>query len=253
MLTIVSIVSMVIIAAATLIYASLTYFLLREQQREKRKPRIQEIVNVVLHPLIEQLESQKGYIKGGNLERIHEIHVGTTGRREVVTKLITFSGKEKLIYDKFKKEHLSIATKIESYDDKVEELKGVLNEYWDKVISLPDFVNKLSEKFEEYKERESHLHVPSFELKRDNLKTIALYIIHNKPEFEESDQHAVYYKFWNLYGKELREFRKRPELKNYKKDIEKRHKDLLKSADRLSKGLRAILDKHTDKYGVTYK
>ncbi len=245
MLTIVQIVSTGVIAAATLIYASLTYFLLREQRREKRKPLIQDIVNVVIHPVIKQLEKQKSYLKEGNLEWIH---IRTA---DVATKLIMFSSdKEKLIYDKFKKERPRIATKIENYDNKIEELKEVLNEYWDKVMSLPDYENTLSEKFEEYKERENPSHMPYFELNDDNLRTIALYIIHNKPEFEESEQHAAYYKFWNLYGKELREFRKRSEVKNYKKDIEKRHKDLLKSADRLSKGLRAIFDKYMDEYGV---
>jgi len=246
MLTIVSIVSTVVIAAATLIYASLTYFLLREQQREKRKPLIQEIVNVVLHPFIEQLERQERYLKEGNLEWIH-IMVDDVATK-LSTKLIMFScSEEMLIYDKFKKKNSRIATKIESYDDKIEELKEILDEFTDKVISLPYFKNKLSEKFKEYKRIESPSEEIYFELNDEALMTIALYIIHNKLVL---DQHAVYYKFWNSYEKEFFEFRKRSEVKNYKKDIEKRHKDLLKSADRLSKGLRAILDKYMDKYGV---
>lgn len=247
MLTIVSIVSTVVIAAATLIYASLTYFLLLEQRREKRKPLIQEIVNVILRPLIEQLERQKSYLKGGNLEWIHIRR--DDGMDDVATNLISMfsSDKENLIYDKFKKKNSRIATKIKNYYDKIGELKEVLNELTNKVISLPYFKNKLSEKFEEYKRIESPSEEIYFELNDEALGTIADYIIHNK---QVLDQHAVYYKFWNSYEKEFFEFRKRFEVKNYKKDIEKRHKDLLKSADRLSKGLRAILDKYMDEYGV---
>ncbi|NAS88156.1 hypothetical protein C4E24_00195 [ANME-1 cluster archaeon AG-394-G21] len=67
--------SSVVIATATVIYATLTYLLLREQQREKKKPRIQEISDFVINPLVKRLESQKSYLKKGDFgwEKIRNI------------------------------------------------------------------------------------------------------------------------------------------------------------------------------------
>ena len=58
--------SSVVIATATVIYATLTYLLLREQQREKKKQRIQEISDFVIYPLVKRLESQKSYLEKGD-------------------------------------------------------------------------------------------------------------------------------------------------------------------------------------------
>jgi len=67
--------SSVVIATATVIYATLTYLLLREQQREKKKQRIQEISDFVIYPLVKRLESHKSYLKKGDFgwEKIRDI------------------------------------------------------------------------------------------------------------------------------------------------------------------------------------
>lgn len=44
-------IALIVTSVATVAYATLTYFLLREMRREKKKPIIEEILGVVLHPL----------------------------------------------------------------------------------------------------------------------------------------------------------------------------------------------------------
>ena len=95
--------SSIVIATATVIYATLTYLLLREQQREKKKPRIQEITDVVIRPLVERSESQKRYLERGDFGWIQSGYVGN------ITKLTYLGNMEKIIYDDFKKAYPKVA------------------------------------------------------------------------------------------------------------------------------------------------
>ena len=157
--------SSVVIATATVIYATLTYLLLREQRREKEKPRIQEITEVVILPMVERLESQKRRLEKGDFGWTQNGYVWN------ITKLgSTFSGgTEKLIiYDDFKKAYPKVANEIEEHDKEVEKLKGNLKEFADKIKSQPDFKNKLSERFGEYRRREKPKNASYFELTARN-------------------------------------------------------------------------------------
>ena len=137
-------VATVVIAFATVIYATLTYFLLREQRREKEKPRILEIGEVVIYPLIGMLEGHKYHLKEGNF-------IWTERGLKHVNRLTAFLGMEELIYDDFKKAYPKITAKIKEYDEKVEKLKQAFDNFADKIKSLPDFENNVFRKFEEYK------------------------------------------------------------------------------------------------------
>ncbi|MEA1999361.1 MAG: hypothetical protein U9N61_08590 [Euryarchaeota archaeon] len=98
--------SSVVIATATVIYATLTYLLLREQRRKKEKPRIQEITEFVINRLVKRLESQKRYLKKGDFG-------WEDGGCVNITKLTyTFSwGMKELIYDDFKRAYPKVAKK----------------------------------------------------------------------------------------------------------------------------------------------
>jgi len=220
--------SSVVIATATVIYATLTYLLLREQRREKEKPRIQEIAEVVILPMVERLESQKKCLEKGDF--------GWTQNGDVwnITKLgSTFSGgTEKLIiYDDFKKAYPKVANKIEEHDKEVEKLKGNLKEFADKIKSQPDFKNKFSERFGEYM-REKPKNANYFELKDRNCGHILELIVNNEQELSRD---VDYPGFRNLYGKEFLSFRDKEEVKEYKDEVERRRKSLLGVEDSILK------------------
>ena len=112
--------SSVVIATATVIYATLTYLLLREQQREKKKQRIQEISDFVIHPRVKRLESQKSYLEKGDFG-YEDKEV-----RYVTEFTATFWGIKKLIYDDFKVDDSKVGDNIEEHDKEVEKLKDSL-------------------------------------------------------------------------------------------------------------------------------
>ena len=116
-------------------------------------------------PMVERLESQKRRLGKGDFGWTQNGYVWN------ITKLgSTFSGgTEKLIiYDDFKEAYPKVANEIEEHDKGVEKLKGNLKEFADKIKSQPDFKNKLSERFGEYRMREKHENASYFELTARN-------------------------------------------------------------------------------------
>ncbi|MCW3133730.1 MAG: hypothetical protein N2V78_05320 [Methanophagales archaeon] len=237
--------SSVVIAIVTIIYATLTYLLLREQRREKEKPRIQEITEVVIHPLVGRLEEQKSYLGKGDF-----------GWEEgYVTNITELSSTflwniKKLIYDDFKTAYSGVGDKIEEHDKEVEKLKESLKEFADKIKSLPDFKNKVSEKLEEYRKREKPENASLFEPTVKSFGHILEHIVNNKQELSER---YVYHKFWSLHGKEFLSFRERKEVKECKAEVEGRRKNLLEREDNILKDLMDILKRLRKEYGISYK
>ena len=237
--------SSVVIAIVTIIYATLTYLLLREQRREKEKPRIQEITEVVIHPLVGRLEEQKSYLGKGDF-----------GWEEgYVTNITELSSTflwniKKLIYDDFKTAYSGVGDKIEEHDKEVEKLKESLKEFADKIKSLPDFKNKVSEKLEEYRKREKPENASLFEPTAKSFGHILEHIVNNKQELSELN---VYHKFWSLHGKEFLSFRERKEVKECKAEVEGRRKNLLEREDNILKDLMDILKRLRKEYGISYK
>jgi len=64
----------------------------------------------------------------------------------------------------------------------VEKLKGNLKEFADKIKSQPDFKNKLSERFGEYRMREKPKNASYFELTARNCGYILELIVNNEQE-----------------------------------------------------------------------
>ncbi len=240
--------STLVIAIATVIYATLTYLLLQEQQREKEKPRIQEISEFVIHPLVKGLESHKSYLEKGDFgwEEIGGVKYVTH-----ITKLMyTFEGIDELIYDDFKEVYPKVGDKIEEHDKEVEKLKESLKEFAEKIISLQDFKNKVSESFEGYWKSEKTEKASLFEPTDKNFGYISELIVNNKQELNKRD---TYHKFWSLYGKEFLSFRERKEIKECKAEVERRRKNLLEREGSIFKDLRDILKRFRKEYGIIYK
>jgi hypothetical protein len=236
--------SSVVIATATVIYATLTYLLLREQQREKKKQRIQEISEFVIHPLLKRLESQKSYLEKGDFGYEDKVV------RSVTEFTATFWGIKKLIYDDFKVVDSKVGDKIEEHDKEVEKLKDSLKEFADEIKSLPDFRNTVSERFEEYRKSEKTEKASLFEPTDKNFGYISELIVNNKQELNE--RHA-YRKFWSLYGKEFLSFRERKEITECKAEIDGRRKNLLEREGSIEKDLMGILKIFRKEYGITYR
>jgi hypothetical protein len=237
--------SSVVIATATVIYATLTYLLLREQRREKEKPRIQEITEVVILPQVKRLESQKRYLGKGDFGWIQSGYVGNITKLEFPF----LWGMEKLIYDDFKKVYPKVANKIEEHDKGVEKLKENLKEFADKIKSQPDFKNKVSERFMGYRRREKPENVSYFELTARNFGYILELIVNNEQELSRD----VYREFWSLYGGEFLSFREREEVKECKAEVEKGRKNLLDFEDSILKDLMGILKRFREEHGIIYK
>lgn len=246
-----------VVMVATVIYASLTFLLLREQRIERNKIRFQEIADVLIFPLIEKLDDDEKYLKKGEVVWC-QIENQTSSLRHP-TKLIPISDpsygrsdpsyrRTKIVYGDFKKQSPKIAEKIEKHDKEVEKLKEIIDKFADNIRSLPDFEKKVSEKFEEYKRVASSSDTSYFEPKTRYLPYILGLIVSNQRELREL---YVYHGFWSQHGKGLLEFRERPELKNYKIDIETRCENLLELTDKLLEDLEAVVNKYIKKYGIS--
>jgi hypothetical protein len=234
-------ISTVVVAGATVLYASLTYFLLREQRREKEKPRIQEIGDVVIYPLIKKLEEQKILFETGDFKW------SQNGFYYKQHQLELSQGVEKLVYEEFKKNFPKIVNDIEKYGGELLKQKAILDSFANKIGLLPDFKEKVLNYFDEYKKEKSANGF--FDPNIKNLGYILEDIVNNRKELRQSDG---YYNFWNLYGGDLLRLRDRKELRDYKAKVENGTKDLLTLIDKILNSLLNIMSRYRADYGIIY-
>ena len=91
-----NIVLLSILAFATLAYATLTFFVLREQRRGKKKPVIEEMLRIVIHPLLNDVERERQFLSQSKFEWQH------SSKRMVCNSLVpTKSGGEKMVLANF--------------------------------------------------------------------------------------------------------------------------------------------------------
>ncbi len=234
--------SSIVIAAAAVIAVILTCLRHIEQRREKNKPRIQKIAEVVIYPLVERLESQKRDLEKGTIgweKSGYPTHVNT----------LSIFLWDKRICDDFKKDNQKVTDKIEKHDGEVKKLRACLQEFADNIKSLPDFKNTISTRFEEYKSREKRGNASFFDPTAENFGNILESIVNNEQELNERN---VYHKFWSLYGKELLKFREREEVLEYKIEAEKSCRILIDIESAILNDLRNILKKFRVKYGIVH-
>lgn len=231
------------LAIITAVYATITFLLLREQQRKKQKPIIQEFVEIIIYPTIEQLESQKGSFKIG------DFMWDKSGFHYYKQKVAMFIDAEKLIYEHFSEAFPKISNKIKNYNKSLEKQKDNLDNFANEIRSLPDFKEGVFERFEEYK-RKTKSPDTFFEPNNQNIEYILEDVVNNKLKLNQSN---AYCRFWNQNGRELVEFRNREEIKNDKEEVEKGCENLVALADTILKDLKTILGKYRRKYGIIYK
>jgi len=237
-------ISPLVIAFATLVYATLTYFLLREQRREKEKPRIEEMFDVIILPSWEQLHSNLRTLKQGNFGWRYG---GYTNIAKLKTR---FSfGAERLVYENFERAYSGskITRNIHEHDEKVERLEKALNELAKKIDS-PDFRKMCIEQVKKYSKEAPAENKISSHLVEDSYRYILEDIINNRKELDESN---AYCGFWEKHGKSFLKYRENAraqvdEVKRIAKSLEKLSEELLSD-------LRNIINHFQEEYGISVR
>lgn len=236
-------------AIATCIAIFFMWWQLKEQQRIKEKPRIQELNDVIIIPLILKLETQIDCIKKGDIG-----YNNLTGIAEHISRLVSFSPDEKLLYNDFAKEYSEIHKKILEHDEKLKELEKSARYLADKLEEHELFCKKFNEKIKEYnqilqKEDKSDQCI------RENERlwlsnAIVEWLVNNKYKLERTHSR---FDFWLRYSSEFFDILEASGIKNYKKDFEEKKKEMRFISEDILNNLKEIRDDLTRKYGLKTK
>lgn len=238
-------IALIVTSVATVAYATLTYFLLREMRREKKKPIIEEILGVILYPLKYFLDGEITDFKKGNA-RLSFIK----GKFRMES-LVPFPswGVEPLVYGNFRKSHPDLAKLIDKHDDLVAELETKADAIA-KVLYTPKFKKKCRELIEEWDEEvEKHLKL-SRAYDGDRLsENLLTYIVDN---IEDLIEGHVLREFWekkhDIFFKDKERLAKKQcnDLKNTLKRLSDFTENLLTKTNKL-------IEKYQKKYGISAK
>ena len=238
--------ALIITSAATVVYATLTYLLLRETRREKKKPIIEEILGVVLYPLKYFLNEECIDFKKSNA-RLSFIK----GKFRVRVKLSNLYswGATTLVYENFRRSHTNIAELMDKHDALVTELENKADAVVE-VLYTPKFrrkcrdaVNKWDEKAEDHRKISKAFegcHLP------EDLFTYTVNSIDDLPEGHFARD------FWRgnhkIFFKEKERFAKRQcdDLENTIKELSSFTENLLAETNKL-------IEKYQKKYGISAK
>jgi len=239
-------IALFVTSVATVAYATLTYFLLRETRREKKKPIIEEILGVVLYPLKYFLGEELKDFKNGNA-RLRFIK----GKFEMGTKISTILswGATALVCKDFKKIHPDIAELNDKHDDLITELENKANMI-SKKLYTPNFKNKCRELIDEWDKEVDKNRRLSQAYPGDSLSEMFISFVVNN--IEELLEGHVFLDFW----KEKHDIF----FKEKEKIAEKECEDLKKSLKKLSNfteyqlsEIDKLIEKYQKKYGFSPK
>jgi len=183
--------ALLVTSAATVAYATLTYLLLIETRKEKKKSIIEEILGVVLYPLLQLLNEEASDFKKGNA-RLSFVR-GKFKTDWKINDLYSWDS-DILVYQNFRKSYLEIANMIDKHDAFISELI-IEGDSIAEVLYTPDFKKKCDELLDKWEEKVEH-QILFNALKRDQLyENILTYIVNNSQELPE--RHLVY-EFWKI-------------------------------------------------------
>lgn len=238
-------IALIVTSVATVAYATLTYFLLREMRREKKKPIIEEILGVILYYLKYFLDGEITDFKKGNA-RLSFIK----GKFRMES-LVPFPswGAGPLVYENFKKSHSDVAELLEKHDDLVAELETKADAIA-KVLYTPKFKKKCRELMEEWDET-LPLHLKLYRVyEGDNLsENLLTYTVDN---IEDLGKGHVLREFWekkhDIFFKDKERLAKKQcnDLKNTLKRFSDFTENLLIDINKL-------IEKYQKKYGISAK
>jgi len=238
--------ALLITSIATVTYATLTFFLLMETRKEKKSSIIEEVLGVVLYPLLGFLKEELSGFKRDNA-RLQFIKGKIKSNSRIKYK---FSwGADLQIYENFRKNHPSLAKKIDKHDscyDKIENEAGLIS----KVAYTPEFIKKCRDLIYEWDKSQDSIKLSETYNDIDRLsEDLFAYTINFMDSLPERH---MFYDFWkennHIFNKYLEKIAKKEtkQLKNSIKEIE----DITK---KLFVELEKITDIYCKKYGISMK
>lgn len=227
-------VSPLIIAIATVVYATLTYFLLREHRREKKKPMIEEMLKVVIHPLLKDVQSEMQSLREKKFKWNHELK--TTVCHELEPRKL---GAEGIVYENFARAYQMIPRLLNHHDVEFHYLKESLENLGNKLLST-EFKEKCVKFITEYNQG-----LKRTVLSSSDFKYILMDVIDGTKETDESDR---LHEFWKLYGAQLLSFRER--VKECVETVESNAGKILHTCGELEAELRRLINQFREKYGI---
>jgi hypothetical protein len=205
---------------------------LKEQQRTKEKSRVQEIYDIVIHPLIKHFET------------IYKIFRD----KEINLSLLTWSFKiapmfnksvEEIIFKEFIAIYPHLHERFKEFDQSVEKLIAAWKKFEEKINTLPEFRQKVDEKWKEYGQ--------SIEANPSQYNWIIKWILNEK---EELIKGHGYYEFWGRYKKDFLIFRNDERVKEEKEKFDRNRNTLSLLSKEILKELKEIANELSVKYGI---
>ncbi len=231
-----NIVLLSILAFATLAYATLTFFVLREQRRGKKKPVIEEMLRIVIHPLLNDVERERQFLSQSKFEWQH------SSKRMVCNSLVpTKSGGEKMVLANFFIEYPEIFKLLFKHELKLISLKSSLINLGDELLSV-GFKEKCMELITKYNQSAKRA-----KLSDTDINYLLTLVIDNTKEVPKTH---VDHPFWSANGAQLLSFRDRTDVKNCLDIVEYNRKRIYSLCKRLEAELRFLIKQFIDKYGT---
>jgi len=228
----------VIVAAATVLYATLIRSSLKEQRREKEKPVREEMLNLIIKPLLFDVQSEIEVLRGKGLGWHHKAKVMSCGHVLEPRK----SGAEGIVYENFARAYPNIPVLLNHHDTKILRLKKALKKLADILISV-GFEEKCIELIAKYNQKaDSHTKLPD-----SDICYPLSYVIDNRKELEESN---LCFNFWKIHGPELLKFRERDDVREHIKKLEDMRREHLHTCEELEAELIQLMNKFRDEYGI---
>jgi len=228
----------VIVAAATVVYATFTYLLLKEQRREKKKSVREEMLNLIIKPLLFGVQSEIQYLRE---KRFGWYHIAKT-MLFVKTLELKKSGAEEIVYQNFAKAHPNIHTLLKQHNVEISHLERELENFADKLISA-GLKEKCMELIVKYNQKDDS----NIKLSDSNAEYFIGDVIDGRKEFEKGHQFS---EFWEVCSPELLKFREGNGVREHIKKVEDMRREHLHTCEELEAELIQLMNKFRDDYGI---
>jgi hypothetical protein len=217
--------------SATIIWESIALASLKEARREKENPRMQEIYDIVLAPVIIKLENIK--------ENFRNKEIDPSGLIWSFKITPMFKGIEEMIFKAFIKIYPQANERFKEFDQLVENLFQTWKNFEEKINTTPEFKQAVDEKWKE--------HGQSIEANPPQYSWIIGWIINEKEEIAKG--HG-YYGFWRKYNKDFLIFRNDERVKNEKEKFDANRKHLKLLTEEILDELKEIANELSEKYKI---
>jgi hypothetical protein len=236
--------ALLITAGATVVYATLTYLLLLETRREKKKPIIEEILGIILFPLRQLLFDESSDFKKGNARLLC---VRGKIRSDYKINRIYSWEPDFLVFKDFRKNNPEIAEMIDKHDALLSELEEAANSIGE-VLYTTDFKKKCDElviMWEEVGHQKITNAIGGNQLYDD----ILTYLINN---IENLDEKHLFYEFWEVNHEIF--FKEKERLaKKQSKNLENKLEQFEMFTNKFSIKIERLIDSYQKKYNIAPK